>query len=170
MTSFIFLSNSFSTTFEIFMPVNFFTMAGDLIRNSTFNLINMQNAVVPPQADSAKGWYYLENIYTCNVVNLSLQLSNPKHLRGGVRFVKEIPRNPTGKILRRTLRMMIGKPGGQKKWPIFMSKLFVLSYFEIENKWIIKTSHWIGKCIIGLGIIMEVKLFIGVTLKSRCFV
>lgn len=31
-------------------------------------------------------------------------VSNPKRLRGGVIFVNEIPRNPTGKILRRVLR------------------------------------------------------------------
>ncbi|KPI96573.1 Luciferin 4-monooxygenase [Papilio xuthus] len=35
------------------------------------------------------------------------RLSNPKHLRGGVRFVEKIPRNPTGKILRRNLREML---------------------------------------------------------------
>lgn len=32
------------------------------------------------------------------------KLSHPKHLRGGVYFVKEIPKNPSGKILRRKLR------------------------------------------------------------------
>ncbi|XP_068622120.1 luciferin 4-monooxygenase-like [Battus philenor] len=35
------------------------------------------------------------------------RLSNPKHLRGGVRFVTAIPRNQNGKILRKTLREMI---------------------------------------------------------------
>ncbi|XP_061726807.1 uncharacterized protein LOC133532240 [Cydia pomonella] len=34
------------------------------------------------------------------------KLSNPKHLRGGVRFVAEIPKNPSGKILRRELRKL----------------------------------------------------------------
>ncbi|XP_045457529.1 uncharacterized protein LOC123667733 [Melitaea cinxia] len=34
------------------------------------------------------------------------KLSHPKHLRGGVRFVNEIPKNPSGKILRRKLREM----------------------------------------------------------------
>ncbi|XP_063370882.1 uncharacterized protein LOC134659179 [Cydia amplana] len=34
------------------------------------------------------------------------KLSNPKHLRGGVRFVPEIPKNPSGKILRRELRKL----------------------------------------------------------------
>ncbi|CAH2084119.1 unnamed protein product [Euphydryas editha] len=32
------------------------------------------------------------------------RLSNPKHLRGGVRFINEIPKNQTGKILRRELK------------------------------------------------------------------
>lgn len=31
-------------------------------------------------------------------------VSSEKQLRGGVRFVKEIPKNATGKILRRVLR------------------------------------------------------------------
>ncbi|CAK1593307.1 unnamed protein product [Parnassius mnemosyne] len=35
------------------------------------------------------------------------RLSNPKQLRGGVKFVKEIPRNPSGKILRKLLREML---------------------------------------------------------------
>ncbi|XP_013136652.1 PREDICTED: 4-coumarate--CoA ligase 1-like [Papilio polytes] len=35
------------------------------------------------------------------------RLSNPKHLRGGVRFVEEIPRNPSGKILRKHLREIL---------------------------------------------------------------
>ncbi|KAM3955051.1 luciferin 4-monooxygenase-like [Aphomia sociella] len=35
------------------------------------------------------------------------RLSNPKRLRGGVRFLAEIPRNPSGKILRRNLRAMV---------------------------------------------------------------
>lgn len=34
-------------------------------------------------------------------------VSNPKRLRGGVRFVNEIPKNPSGKILRRLLREQI---------------------------------------------------------------
>lgn len=32
------------------------------------------------------------------------RISNTKWLRGGVRFLDEIPKNPSGKILRRTLR------------------------------------------------------------------
>lgn len=31
-------------------------------------------------------------------------VSSQKHLRGGVIFVSEIPKNPSGKILRRELR------------------------------------------------------------------
>ncbi|XP_073964929.1 luciferin 4-monooxygenase-like [Choristoneura fumiferana] len=37
------------------------------------------------------------------------RLSNPKHLRGGVRFVPEIPKNISGKILRRKLKEMANK-------------------------------------------------------------
>lgn len=32
--------------------------------------------------------------------------SKPKRLRGGVQFIEEIPRNPTGKLLRRQMREM----------------------------------------------------------------
>ncbi|KAG8695131.1 hypothetical protein FRC09_009371, partial [Ceratobasidium sp. 395] len=32
------------------------------------------------------------------------QLSKPKQLRGGIEVVKEIPKNPTGKVLRRVLQ------------------------------------------------------------------
>ncbi|XP_032525439.2 uncharacterized protein LOC116776353 [Danaus plexippus] len=35
------------------------------------------------------------------------KLSNPKHLRGGVRFVEDIPKNSSGKILRKKLREML---------------------------------------------------------------
>ncbi|XP_045508244.1 4-coumarate--CoA ligase 1-like isoform X1 [Colias croceus] len=35
------------------------------------------------------------------------KLSDPKHLRGGIRFVNEIPKNPSGKILRRKLKEMV---------------------------------------------------------------
>ncbi|GBP24318.1 Luciferin 4-monooxygenase [Eumeta japonica] len=38
------------------------------------------------------------------------QVSPAKHLRGGVIFIKEIPKNPSGKILRRELRQMLKKP------------------------------------------------------------
>lgn len=34
------------------------------------------------------------------------RLSAPKHLRGGVRFIDEIPRNPNGKRMRRVLKEM----------------------------------------------------------------
>ncbi|XP_037944387.1 luciferin 4-monooxygenase-like [Teleopsis dalmanni] len=36
--------------------------------------------------------------------------SSPKRLRGGVLFVDDIPKNPSGKILRRILRDMIKNP------------------------------------------------------------
>lgn len=36
--------------------------------------------------------------------------SSPKRLRGGVKFVNEIPKNASGKILRRVLREMLKKP------------------------------------------------------------
>lgn len=32
--------------------------------------------------------------------------SKPKWLRGGVKFINEIPKNPSGKILRKNLRQM----------------------------------------------------------------
>ncbi|XP_069364062.1 luciferin 4-monooxygenase-like isoform X2 [Maniola hyperantus] len=35
------------------------------------------------------------------------KLSNPKHIRGGVRFVSEIPKTPSGKIMRKLLREMV---------------------------------------------------------------
>ncbi|KAF9419160.1 hypothetical protein HW555_004245 [Spodoptera exigua] len=35
------------------------------------------------------------------------RLSNPKHLRGGVRFVEEIPKTPSGKVMRTKLRKML---------------------------------------------------------------
>ncbi|XP_026742177.1 4-coumarate--CoA ligase 1-like [Trichoplusia ni] len=35
------------------------------------------------------------------------RLSNPKHLRGGVRFVNQIPKSPAGKLLRKDLRKML---------------------------------------------------------------
>ncbi len=34
-------------------------------------------------------------------------LSKPKHLHGGIRFIDEIPRNMSGKILRKDLKEMI---------------------------------------------------------------
>ncbi|XP_063835883.1 uncharacterized protein LOC135085031 [Ostrinia nubilalis] len=37
------------------------------------------------------------------------RLSNPKRLRGGVRFVEAIPKNPSGKILRKELKKMINR-------------------------------------------------------------
>lgn len=33
-------------------------------------------------------------------------LSKPKHLHGGIKFIDEIPRNPSGKVLRRELKLM----------------------------------------------------------------
>ncbi|KAJ8704568.1 hypothetical protein PYW07_011756 [Mythimna separata] len=35
------------------------------------------------------------------------RLSNPKHLRGGVRFVQQIPKSASGKLLRKELRKML---------------------------------------------------------------
>ncbi|XP_052743141.1 uncharacterized protein LOC112053001 [Bicyclus anynana] len=37
---------------------------------------------------------------------IATKLSNPKHIRGGVKFVAEIPKTPSGKILRKLLREM----------------------------------------------------------------
>lgn len=37
---------------------------------------------------------------------LSERVAPHKHLLGGVKFVEELPKNPTGKLLRRTLKEM----------------------------------------------------------------
>lgn len=42
------------------------------------------------------------------------QVSNPKKLRGGVVFLAEIPKSPSGKILRRELRERAKKGEGSK--------------------------------------------------------
>ncbi|XP_060805024.1 uncharacterized protein LOC106129362 [Amyelois transitella] len=44
------------------------------------------------------------------VAYIASKVSPAKHLRGGVVFVDEIPKNPSGKILRRELRQMLTKP------------------------------------------------------------
>ncbi|XP_055679602.1 uncharacterized protein LOC129787824 [Lutzomyia longipalpis] len=41
---------------------------------------------------------------------IASKVTNYKQLRGGVRFIDEIPKNPSGKILRRELRLLIKKP------------------------------------------------------------
>lgn len=45
-----------------------------------------------------------KKIHNKKYIKLSDNVSSQKRLRGGVKFVPEIPRNPTGKILRRVLR------------------------------------------------------------------
>lgn len=40
---------------------------------------------------------------------LNSRVGSPKKLRGGVRFIKEIPKSPSGKILRRVLRDQLQK-------------------------------------------------------------
>ena len=40
---------------------------------------------------------------------LAGKVAPPKKLRGGVRFVKEIPKSPAGKILRRVLKDEVKK-------------------------------------------------------------
>lgn len=45
---------------------------------------------------------------------LNDQVAAPKRLRGGVRFVKEIPKSQSGKILRRVLRDQIKKEEEKK--------------------------------------------------------
>lgn len=50
-------------------------------------------------------YYVYTFIYsTCIYIFVSERVSNPKQLRGGVRFVDSIPKTPSGKILRRVLR------------------------------------------------------------------
>ena len=46
---------------------------------------------------------------------LSGNMANHKRLRGGVRFIKEIPKSPTGKILRRVLKEQAMKEAQQPK-------------------------------------------------------
>lgn len=41
------------------------------------------------------------------IVSLAGCVSTPKRLHGGVKFINEIPKNPSGKILRRVLREMV---------------------------------------------------------------
>ena len=48
------------------------------------------------------------------------RVSHYKELKGGVEFIKEIPRNPTGKILRRYLKEMFLNRNRDR---IVMSKL-----------------------------------------------
>ena len=67
-------------------------------------------------------FYYIKNMIACLHVYISmlsikykvyyfvLGMTAPyKHLKGGVRFVKEIPKSPNGKILRRVMK--------EKAWP-----------------------------------------------------
>nr|CAD7201654.1 unnamed protein product [Timema douglasi] len=42
---------------------------------------------------------------SCNILNG--QVSSAKKLRGGVQFVEAIPKNPSGKILRKELRGVV---------------------------------------------------------------
>ncbi|CAG9789350.1 unnamed protein product [Diatraea saccharalis] len=41
---------------------------------------------------------------------VAAKVSPTKHLRGGVHFIDEIPKNPSGKILRRELKKLVQKP------------------------------------------------------------
>lgn len=51
-----------------------------------------------------------ESISEVDIVNfVANSTSYAKQLHGGVRFVKEIPKNPSGKILRRELREILKK-------------------------------------------------------------
>lgn len=45
-------------------------------------------------------------LYLCIYIYIFVpeRVSNPKRLRGGVKFVDSIPKTPSGKILRRILR------------------------------------------------------------------
>lgn len=43
------------------------------------------------------------------------RMSHAKRLHGGVRFVREIPKNPSGKILRRELRELLAAKGSKAK-------------------------------------------------------
>lgn len=43
------------------------------------------------------------------IITILEQVSTQKHLRGGVKFLDSIPKNPSGKILRRELKTLIVK-------------------------------------------------------------
>lgn len=59
----------------------------------------------------SKQIWFLNLIYQLNLLMLCYYLlenvSAQKRLRGGVRFVNSIPKNPSGKILRRVLKDLI---------------------------------------------------------------
>lgn len=48
---------------------------------------------------------------------LNSRVGPPKKLRGGVRFVKEVPKSPSGKLLRRLLRDQVKKEEGLGAMP-----------------------------------------------------
>lgn len=48
--------------------------------------------------------FYIFFLHLQVLFQLTENVSSQKRLRGGVRFIPKIPRNPTGKILRRVLR------------------------------------------------------------------
>ena len=48
---------------------------------------------------------------------LNSRVAPPKKLRGGVRFIKEIPKSQAGKILRRVLREQVKKEEGKQPMP-----------------------------------------------------
>lgn len=51
-----------------------------------------------------------EDVTEAEIVQYVRDRSSPaKRLRGGVRFIDQIPKNPSGKILRRELRRMLVK-------------------------------------------------------------
>lgn len=48
---------------------------------------------------------------------LTERVSPPKRLRGGLRFVKEIPKSASGKILRRVLKDQVKREEGDGRGP-----------------------------------------------------
>lgn len=55
--------------------------------------------------------YYTMHIkFFKTILFFSDRVSSAKRLRGGVRFIDEIPKNVSGKILRRELRALLAQP------------------------------------------------------------
>lgn len=61
-------------------------------------------SIMHQQQTTTLSYHMLTRCLICNHFAFSERVSAHKRLRGGVCFVSEIPRNPSGKLLRRVLR------------------------------------------------------------------